>query len=77
MNQPMTPDQFDFIAKKIRSKEPAITAARMVLVGGSSVSAAVEATGIKQPSLSRSLKSYREFHADAQKLYGPHEGKGK
>lgn len=77
MNQPMTPDQFDFIARKIRSKEPAIRAARMVLLNGASVSEAVEATSIKQPSLSRSLKSYREFHSEAQKLYGPRVGKSK
>lgn len=44
-------ERFEFLARKLRSKEPAISAARMVLVHAVSAADAVRQTGISQPSL--------------------------
>lgn len=65
----MEKERFEFLARKLRSKEPAITAARLVLMHGLSIADAVETTGIKQPSLSRSLKSFRELDAEIKEIY--------
>lgn len=68
---PMDNERFEFLARKLRSKEPAITAARLVLVHSLSIADAVQITGIFQPSVSRSVKSFRELDAEIQKYYGP------
>lgn len=65
----MEKDRFEFLARKLRSKEPAITAARLVLMHGLSIADAVETTGIAQSSLSRSVKSFRELDAEIKKIY--------
>ena len=67
----MDNERFEFLARKLRSKEPAVSAARLVLIHGLSIADAVQATGIMQPSLSRSVKSFRELDAEIQKYYGP------
>ena len=68
---PMDNERFEFLARKLRSKEPAISAARLVLVHSLSIAEAVQAKPISQPSLSRSVKSFRELDAEIQKYYGP------
>lgn len=65
----MEKDRFEFLARKLRSKEPAISAARLVLVHGLSIADAVEATGIAQPSLSRSVKSFKALDAEIKEIY--------
>lgn len=65
----MEKDQFEFLARKLRSKEPAITAARLVLVHGLSIADAVKNTGIKQPSLSRSVKAFKALDAEIKAIY--------
>lgn len=65
----MEKDRFEFLARKLRSKEPAISAARLVLVHGLSISDAVKATGIAQPSLSRSVKSFKSLDAEIKEIY--------
>lgn len=65
----MDKERFEFLARKLRSKEPAISAARLVLIHGLSITDAVEATGISQPSLSRSVKAFRELDAEIVKIY--------
>lgn len=65
----MDKHQFEFLARRLRSKEPAITAARLVLLHSVPPAEAAKTTGISIQSLSRSLKSFREMHAEIQKLY--------
>lgn len=65
----MDKERFDFLARRLRSKEPAISAARLVLMHGLSIANAVQATGISQPSLSRSVKSFRDLDAEIEKIY--------
>lgn len=65
----MEKDRFEFLARKLRSKEPAITAARLVLVHGLSIADAVVSTGIAQPSLSRSVKSFKALDAEIKEIY--------
>lgn len=65
----MDNDRFEFLARRLRSKEPAITAARLVLVQGLSVAGAVRATSISQPSLSRSLKAFRALDDEISRVY--------
>jgi hypothetical protein len=65
----MNKNQFDFLARRLRSKEPAISAARLVLLHGVPPAEAAKSTGISIQSLSRSLKSFREMHSEIQSLY--------
>lgn len=67
----MNQERFEFLAKKLRSREPAISAARLVLVHAVSAADAVRQTGIRQPSLSRSVKAFRDLDAEIQRHYGP------
>ena len=64
-------ERFEFLARRLRSKEPAISAARLVLVREQTIAEAVKITGISQPSLSRSVKSFRELDIEIQMYYGP------
>lgn len=70
MMSELTKAQFDLVAKLLQSKEPARTAGRLVLVDGKSVSEAVVATGVLQPSVSRLVRRCREAHADILNAYG-------
>ena len=67
----MDKHQFEFLAARLRSKEPAITAARLVLLQAVAPAEAARTTGMSIQSLSRSLKSYRELDAEIRRLYGP------
>ena len=58
----LTPAEFDVIAKLLQSKEPATTAARLVLVDGKTVKEAMAATGCLQPAVSRIVRRCRETH---------------
>lgn len=57
----MTPEQFDVIAW-LKSSEggPAERAARLVLLEGITNAEAARQTGIKPPSVTRSVRRYRE-----------------
>lgn len=59
----MTPAQFEVIAKLLRSREPARTAARLVLIDGFAIKDAVAATKMLQPAVSRAVARYRKAHA--------------
>lgn len=58
----LTPAEFEVIAKFLRSEEPGKTAARLVLLEGKAVKVAVEATGLLQPSVSRTVKRFMAAH---------------
>lgn len=58
----LTLPEFEVVAKVLRSEEPGKTAVRMVLVEGRSISEAVAATALLQPSVSRSIKRFRATH---------------
>lgn len=58
----LTLAQFEVIAKLLRSKEPAATAAKLVLVDGLAVKDVVLKTGMSQPSVSQAAKRYRDAH---------------
>ena len=66
----MDKPRFEFLARRLRSKEPAISAARLVLVHGVPAADACKTTSINPASLSRSLKSFRELDAEIKKVYG-------
>lgn len=59
----LTTAEFDVVAKLLQSKEPATTAARMVLVDGKAIKDAVAATGCLQPAVSRIVRRCRETHS--------------
>ncbi len=58
----LTPAEFAVVAKALQSKEPATTAARLVLVDGRAIKEAVAATGCLQPAVSRIVRRCREMH---------------
>lgn len=58
----MTGDMFELIADLIQSKEPAKTAARMVLIEGKKARDAMDLLGISRQSISNSLGRYRRAH---------------
>ncbi len=55
----MTHEQFEVIAQLIRSREPATTAARLVLMDGLSNAEAATETGISPQSVSNTLARFR------------------
>lgn len=66
----LTPAQFELVAKLLQTKEPARTAARLVLVDGMAVTVAAAQAGVLQPSASRVVKRCRKVHADILAAYG-------
>ncbi len=58
----LTPAEFEVIAKFLRSEEPGKTAARLVLLEDKTVKEVVVATGLLQPSVSRTVKRFRAAH---------------
>jgi len=54
--------QFEVLVKILRSKDPAKKAARMVLVDGRAIKDAVAETRMHQPSVSKTVKRFREKH---------------
>lgn len=65
----MTMGQFETIAKLIRSKEPARTAAMMVLVLGWSSQSAVKTTGLQTQSVWNTVNRFRTAHARLSKVF--------
>lgn len=58
----LTPAEFEVIAKFLRSEDPGKTAARLVLLEDKTVKEVVVATGLLQPSISRTVKRFRTTH---------------
>lgn len=58
----LTAAEFDVVAKLLQSKEPAKTAARLVLVEGQSSADAARQAGVLPPSVSRVVRRCRETH---------------
>lgn len=58
----LTRQEFEVVAKLLQSKEPAKTAARMVLVEGKTISEAATEARVLQPSVSRVVRRCRETH---------------
>lgn len=65
----MTPAQFELITRLLQSKEPAKSAARMVLIDGKTVNEAVQATGVLQPSVSRIVRRCRETYEEISQVF--------
>ncbi|MBZ2207118.1 helix-turn-helix domain-containing protein [Massilia soli] len=55
----MTPAQFDVVAELLRSRDPARTAARLVLIDGATTSAAAERCGISSQSVSNAIARFK------------------
>ena len=70
----LTEMQFLVLAKLMRSREPVKTAAHLVLVGGEPIKRAVEATGMYQSSVSKTVGRYRAIHKLICEGYGEREG---
>ena len=60
---------FELLAARLRSQEPVRTAAKLVLIHGLTASEACKIAGVKPPSLSRSLKGFRDLDAEIRKAY--------
>lgn len=74
----MTPEQFDAIAKLIRTREgPARSAARLVLIEGKKVKAAAEACALTSQAVSKAVRRFREAHALLCAAYPPQAEKSK
>lgn len=69
----LTKKEFEVVAKLLQSKEPATTAARLVLVSGKTVAEAVAKTSVLQPSVSRVVRRCRETHAFILTAYAKRE----
>lgn len=65
----MTPEQFEVVADLIRSREPAKSAARMILLESVRVVDAAEATGISAASASNTATRFRAAHAKILSAY--------
>ncbi len=65
----LTKKEFDLIASLIRSREPARTAAYLVLVRGKSNPDAMAATALSAASVSNVLTRYRHAHERIRKVY--------
>lgn len=65
----MTGEQFDVLAKLLRSRDPAKMAARLVLVDGLTRKAAIEASGVSGPAITQAVRRYKDAHALIQSAY--------
>lgn len=65
----LTKKQFDLIAKLIQSKEPARTAAFLVLVKGKGNQVAIAETGLSAQSVSNTLGRFRRTHKEIYLVY--------
>lgn len=65
----LTKKQFDLIAKLIQSKEPARTAAFIVLVKGKGNQVAIAETGLSAQSVSNTLGRFRRTHKEIYLVY--------
>lgn len=66
----LTEKKFQVLAKLMRAQEPARTAAHMVLVDGDAIKSAVDATGMFQSSVSKTVGRYRAMHRLICEGYG-------
>lgn len=69
----MTPEQFELIAKLIRSREPAKTVARYVLVEGISNAKAAAETGLSAQSVSNTLARFKSADYEIRSAYMPNK----
>ncbi len=65
----MTEAQFDFIARLIRSKDPARQGARLVLIHGVPNAEAARSVGTTPQTVHRAASRIAEEHAEAHKLF--------
>ena len=70
----MTGEQFDMIARMIRAREPARSAARLVLVDGLTQADAARAHKMELNALSNAVRRYREFDRSIREAYGLNGG---
>ena len=70
----MTGEQFDLIARMIRAREPARSAARLVLVGGLTQVDAARAHKMESNALGNAVRRYREFDRSIREAYGLNGG---
>lgn len=66
----MNEAQFEVLAKLLRSRDPARTAARLVLLEDKSVTEAVAETGMSQPGVSQAVRRYREAFELIESAFG-------
>lgn len=62
MADKLTESEFSALAKLLRSRDPAKTAARIVLVEGRPRKDAMALTGASGPSVSQAVRRFREAH---------------
>lgn len=60
----MTKDQFELLAKLLRSKEPVTTGARLVLLDGVHNAEAARSAGVTPQSVHRAAKRFGELHEE-------------
>ena len=65
----MTPAQFETIAKLIRSREPVMSGARLVLIDEVSGVDAAAATGVSSQSISNTVARFRAADAEIRQAY--------
>lgn len=65
----MTPNEFDWIARSLKSKEPVTAGARLVILRGVPNAEAARAVGATAQSVHRSVKRFLEVHAEIVKTF--------
>lgn len=70
----MTGEQFDTIARMIRAREPARSAARLVLVNGLTQAEAARTHKMEPNALNNAVRRYREFDRAIREAYGLNGG---
>lgn len=65
----MTPTQFEVIAKLIRSREPVMSGAKLVLIDGFSGVDAAVTIGVSAQSISNTVKRFRVADAEIRQAY--------
>lgn len=65
----MTPEQFDLVAELLRSRDPARSAARLVLIDGATTTAAAEHVGVSSQSVSNALARFKLAHEKIEAVY--------
>lgn len=65
----ITFEQFEVLAQLTRAREPAKTAARLVLLNGVAPADAARETGLSPQSVSNVVGRYRKFDAAARLAY--------
>lgn len=65
----MTKQQFDLLARLMRSKEPVTTGAKLVLLGGVSNAEAAWTAGVTPQSVHRAVKRFAALHEEISRSY--------